>query len=94
MTTGFLAGISIHIIVGELPTLLGISEEHGHLLLRLFHILGRLEETNPYTLALGAGVLAVTLGTAKISSKVPGALIGRGRGGRRRGAVPSPEPAA
>src|SRR6516164_3857515 len=29
VTTGFLAGISIHIIVGELPTLLGISEEQG-----------------------------------------------------------------
>ena len=41
VTTGFLAGISIHIIVGELPTLLGISEEQGHLLLRLFHIVGR-----------------------------------------------------
>ena len=72
VTTGFLAGISIHIIVGELPTLLGISEEKGHLLLRLFHILGRLGEANPYALALGAGVLAVTFGTARISSKVPG----------------------
>ena len=76
MTTGFLAGIAIHIMVGELPTLLGISEERGHLLLRLFHILGRLGEANPYTLALGAGVLIVTLGTARISAKVPGALIG------------------
>ena len=76
VTTGFLAGISVHIIVAELPTLLGIPEERGHLLLRLFHILGRLEETNPYTLVLGAGVLAVTLGTAKISAKIPGALIG------------------
>jgi len=54
VTTGFLAGIAIHIMVGELPTLLGISEEHGHLLLRLFHILGRLGEANPYTFALGA----------------------------------------
>jgi len=76
VTTGFLAGISIHIIVGELPTLLGISEEQGHLLLRLFHILGRLGETNPYTLALGAGVLAITLCMAKISSKIPGAFVG------------------
>jgi sulfate permease, SulP family len=76
VTTGFLAGISIHIIVGELPTLLGISIEQGHLLLRLFRILGRLGEANPYALALGAGVLAVTVGTARISSKVPGALIG------------------
>src|SRR5215831_6234273 len=57
VTTGFLAGIAIHIMVGELPTLLGISEERGHMLLRLLHILGRLGEANPYTLALGAGVL-------------------------------------
>src|SRR5262245_31097822 len=32
VTTGFLAGIAIHIMVGELPTLLGISEERGHML--------------------------------------------------------------
>src|ERR1700716_217762 len=51
VTTGFLAGISIHIIVGELPTLLGISQEHEHLLLRLFHTLGRLGEANRYSLA-------------------------------------------
>jgi sulfate permease, SulP family len=76
VTTGFLAGIAIHIMVGELPTLLGISEQPGHLLLRLVHILGHLGEANPYTLALGAGVLIVTLGTARISAKVPGALIG------------------
>src|SRR5262249_25111998 len=48
----------------------------GHLLLRLFHILSRLGETNPYTLALGAGVLAITLCMAKISSKIPGAFVG------------------
>src|SRR5258707_7415890 len=76
VTAGFLAGIAIHIMVGELPTLLGISEERGQLLPRLFHILGHLGEANPYTLALGAGVLIVTLGTARISAKVPGALIG------------------
>src|SRR5580704_18651137 len=64
VTTGFLAGISIHIIVGELPTLLGISEERGHLLVQLVHILGRLGEVNPATLALGAGVLIATLVTA------------------------------
>jgi sulfate permease, SulP family len=76
VVTGFLAGIAIHIIVGELPTLLGVPEERGHLLLRLFHVLGRLGETNLYTLALGACVLIVTLGAARISSKIPGALIG------------------
>ncbi len=76
VTTGFLAGISIHIIIGELPTLLGISEDHGHMLLRLVHIAGRLGETNVYALAIGLGVLIVTLGVARISAHVPGALIG------------------
>ena len=76
VTTGFLAGISVHIIVGELPTLLGVSGGQGHLLVRLVHVLGEVREANPYTLALGAGVLIVTMGTARISSRVPGALIG------------------
>jgi sulfate permease, SulP family len=76
VTTGFLAGISIHIIVGELPTLLGISEEQGHILLQLIHIVGRLGETNVYALAIGVGVLVATIVTARISSRVPGALIG------------------
>jgi MFS superfamily sulfate permease-like transporter len=76
VTTGFLAGISIHIIVGELPALLGVSETQGHMLVRLVGILGRIGETNPYTLALGVGVLTVTIATAQISHRVPGALIG------------------
>ena len=76
VTTGFLAGISVHIIAGELPTLLGVPNEQGHVLARLVHVLGRVPEANPYTLALGAGVLIVTMGTARISSRVPGALIG------------------
>jgi sulfate permease, SulP family len=76
VTTGFLAGISVHIIIGELPTLLGISEEQGHILLRLIHIVGRLGEANIYALAIGVGVLVVTIVTARISPHVPGALIG------------------
>jgi SulP family sulfate permease len=76
VTTGFLAGISIHIIIGELPTLLGISDEQGHILLQLAHIVGRLGETNVYALTIGVGVLAATIVTAQISSRVPGALIG------------------
>jgi hypothetical protein len=76
ITTGFLAGIAVHIIVGELPTLLGIPNEQGHVLVRLVHTLGQVGHTNPYPLGLGAGVLIVTIGTARISSRVPGALIG------------------
>ena len=76
VTTGFLAGIAIHIIIGELPTILGISAESGHVLLRLVHIVGRLGQANVYALAIGVGVLAATIGTAQISKRIPGALIG------------------
>jgi sulfate permease, SulP family len=76
VTTGFLAGISIHIIVSQLPDLLGVQKTDGHMLVQLVHILGRLGEANPATLALGAGVLIVTLVTAAISHRIPGALIG------------------
>ena len=43
--------------------------------MRLWRILGHLSEANPYPLALGVGVLTITLGAAKISTKIPGALI-------------------
>jgi len=76
ITTGFLAGISIHIIVGELPTLMGVPAEQGHVLVRLVHSLGQVGHTNPYSLGLGAGALIVTIGTARVSSRIPGALIG------------------
>jgi sulfate permease, SulP family len=76
VTTGFLAGISIHIIVSQLPDLLGVPPANGHMLVQLEHILDGLGKANPYTLALGAGVLIVTLVTAQISHRIPGALIG------------------
>lgn len=76
VTTGFLAGISVHIIVSELSDLMGVPDGHGHMLLRLVDLLSRIGDANPYTLALGVGVLAVTMGTAQISHRVPGALIG------------------
>jgi SulP family sulfate permease len=76
VTTGFLAGISIHIIVSQLPDLLGLPRTGGHMLVQLVHLLGQLGATNIYTLALGAGVLIMTLVTAAISHRIPGALIG------------------
>ena len=75
VTAGFLAGIAIHIMVGELPTLLGVPGSQGHLILRLCHTLSELGSTNPYTLLLGLGVLGVTIGTTQISPRLPGALF-------------------
>jgi SulP family sulfate permease len=76
VTTGFLAGISVHIIVGELPTLLGIPGEQGHVLVRLFHVCSQLRDADLFAFTLGAGVLIVTICAARISARIPGALIG------------------
>ena len=76
--TGFLAGIAIHIIIDQLPNLLGLPVESGHLFVRLHHVLDRLASTNLYDLAISAGVLATMLGAKRVSGKIPGALIGIG----------------
>jgi sulfate permease, SulP family len=76
VTTGFLAGIAVHIIVGQLPSLIGVAGGGGHVLVRLVAILGRLGEANPWAAAVGFGMLAVTLGAARLGPRIPGALVG------------------
>jgi SulP family sulfate permease len=76
VTTGFLAGIAVHIIVSQLPGLLGLPSEHGETLKRIGEIAGSLHLTNPYSLALGLGVFAIVFCAERISPRIPGALIG------------------
>lgn len=76
VTTGFLAGISVHIIVSQLPGLLGLPPENGETLRRVAEIAANLHLTNPWSLALGLGVFAIVFGAERISARIPGALIG------------------
>ena len=76
VTTGFLAGISIHIIVSQLPGLLGLPPESGETLRRMGEIAANIHLTNPWSLSLGAGVLVIVLVAERISARIPGALIG------------------
>ncbi len=74
--TGFLAGISIHIVLSQAPTVLGVPSTGGTLLDRVTALATHLDQTNPIALALGFGVLAVTLGCERRNPRIPGALIG------------------
>ena len=76
VTTGILAGIAVHIIVGQLPALLGIATVAGPLLVRLFEVVTHLERANPYSSALGVAVLLVTFAAARVDGRLPGALFG------------------
>jgi MFS superfamily sulfate permease-like transporter len=76
VTVGFLAGISVHIMVSQLPGVLGLTTPDGATLYKLGVLAEDLGKTNLYTLAIGLGVLAVVAGSEKISARIPGALIG------------------
>jgi sulfate permease, SulP family len=76
VTIGFLAGISVHIIISQLPVILGVTSPSGAMLQRLAALAGHLTETNPFTLVIGLGVLAVIAVSERIDARIPGALIG------------------
>jgi len=73
---GFLAGISVHIMVSQLPGVLGLETPTGPMLNRIGTLALELGRSNPYTICIGFGVLAVVFVSEMISAKIPGALIG------------------
>jgi len=76
VTTGFLAGISVHILVSQMPGVLGLPTPSGPMLDRIAVLARHLGEANLFTVCIGFGVLAVVAGSEKVSAKIPGALIG------------------
>jgi SulP family sulfate permease len=73
--TGFLAGIAIHIVVSQLPALLGITAEQGSFFGAVSALFRNLSHFNPITLAIGVSVFAATFICEKIDVRLPGALI-------------------
>ncbi len=78
VTTGFLAGISGHILVSQVPALFGVLAPSGSMIQKLIALAGELRATNYLTLLIGFGVLVVILICERISQRIPGALIGLG----------------
>src|SRR5262249_6014371 len=76
VTVGLLAGISLHILVSQLPGVLGIAPPSGPTLDRIGAIARHLGEANLYTIVIGFGVLAAVLVSETINAKIPGALVG------------------
>jgi sulfate permease, SulP family len=75
VTVGFLAGISAHILVSQLPGVLGLPSPTGPLLKRIVELARHLGEANLATAAIGMGVLAVVGISEAVNAKIPGALI-------------------
>jgi sulfate permease, SulP family len=76
VAVGFLAGISVHILISQLPAILGLASPSGPMLQRLATLVEQLPQTNLFSLVVGLGVLALIVISERIDVRIPGALIG------------------
>jgi MFS superfamily sulfate permease-like transporter len=72
---GFLAGIAVHIVVSQLPAILGIAASGDNFIARILAIASHLTAFNPFTAAMGFGVFAAMLIIERIDKRVPSALV-------------------
>ena len=73
--TGYINGIAICIITGQLGALFGFPLAPGGFFRLLWHFFSRLEETHLPTLAVGAATLALLLLLTRFLPKAPGPLV-------------------
>jgi high affinity sulfate transporter 1 len=72
---GYLAGLAITIFVGQLPKLFGFSVDADGLVGELVAVLTNLNQTNPWTLAVGLLTLAIILVLGRRAPGLPRVLI-------------------
>ncbi|RDI49947.1 SulP family inorganic anion transporter [Nocardia mexicana] len=72
---GFIVGLALTIIVGQVPKLLGIGKHEGDFFEQVWGVLTNLGETQWRTVLLGGLSLAVVLGLKRWLPLVPGSLL-------------------
>ncbi|MGH6819101.1 MAG: SulP family inorganic anion transporter [Methylovirgula sp.] len=72
VSIGFLVGIAAHILISQVPTILGVALPH-HLADIPPH-----SAVNPFTLAIAFGELALLFAAQRVDPRIPAALVGLG----------------
>ena len=72
---GYMNGLAITIIVGQLPKLFGFSTDADSFLTEIKAFVTGLSQTNGTTLAVGLGTLAVLFGLPYLTRRVPAVLV-------------------
>ncbi len=75
VVTGFIMGVAITIIVGQLPRLLGIPGSSGSVLDQLQSLASHLSEVDGLTMLIGVGALLLILVLRVVDRRIPGAFI-------------------
>ena len=73
--TGFVFGIALTIIIGQIPKVLGVPGSSGTFLEQLIQLIGNLGLTNPWSLAIGASAIVLILIIRRTYPLIPGALV-------------------
>jgi SulP family sulfate permease len=73
--TGFLFGLGLTIMLGQLPAVLGVAGGSGNFIPRLRSLIDHLDATQAQTLAVGAGSIALLVALKRLVPKVPGTLV-------------------
>jgi SulP family sulfate permease len=72
---GFIVGLALTIIIGQVPKLFGIKKGSGDFFQQLWHVIAHLGDTQGTTLLVGALSLAVILALRRLAPIVPGSLV-------------------
>ena len=72
---GYMNGLAITIIVGQLPKLFGFSTDADTFIQDVKAFFAGLDQTNTTTLLVGLGVLAMLLVLPRLSKKIPAVLV-------------------
>ena len=75
IVTGFVFGLTLTIVIGETPTLLGIPKPSGNLIGVSVRTIQRIGETDVRTLLVGGVALAVIFGGRSITTRVPWGIV-------------------
>jgi sulfate permease, SulP family len=72
---GFIIGLALTIMIGQVPKLLGVPKGDGNFFRQLWDLLGNLDEVQGRTLLVGLSSLALVLGLRRFAPSVPGSLV-------------------
>jgi high affinity sulfate transporter 1 len=75
VVTGFIFGLAITIIIGQLPKLLGVPAGSGGTIPQVAALVDSLPDTNSWALAVGGSALALILVLRVLAPRLPGPLI-------------------
>jgi high affinity sulfate transporter 1 len=72
---GFIIGLALTIVIGQVPGLIGIEKGEGNFFEKLWDVVGDIGDAHGWTVVVGATSLVVVLGLRRWLPVVPGSLV-------------------